>query len=91
MQDVSVPHSWFSHFYAVGTACNAAVVVLQALHMASIVAEESARLTFLSPRQCAVFGNFCGSCCALTALILLEFHLLRRLVESLLLMRCDQR
>jgi hypothetical protein len=88
-QDISVPQSWFSHFYAVGFVCNLAATVLQALHVASIVAEESANMTFLTVRKSNVFGDFCGSCSALSALVLLEFHLLRRLVESVVLMRCD--
>lgn len=27
MQDVSVPQAWFAHFYAIGAACNAALLL----------------------------------------------------------------
>jgi 3-oxo-5-alpha-steroid 4-dehydrogenase 3 len=71
-QDVHVPQRWFSHFYCVGAATNLAVVVaLGCLLSAEGGAVSQGRAD--ATEQVAYFG-----------LCLLQLHLARRLLESLL-------
>ncbi|KAK9811791.1 hypothetical protein WJX72_010154 [[Myrmecia] bisecta] len=67
----SVPQHWFAHFYAVGVACNTAVL----LGLLLFPTVSAASFTFFSE-----WGLSC------LALVLLEVHLMRRLAETVLLM-----
>ncbi len=68
MQDISVPQSWFAHFYAVGAAFNLAILAA----MSSMVASATKPSLLLLP----LLGS-----------LLLQLHLTRRLLESVLVMR----
>lgn len=67
-----MPQAWFSHFYALGALCNAA----------SLAALAAAPLAF-PHAPVALSGQRWGTAVA----VLLQLHLLRRLAETLLVMR----
>ena len=65
-QDLSVRQSWFAHFYAVGTVSNMAVLAL----LSGMLGKEHEITPDMAQLQ------------TLAALILLQLHLSRRLIES---------
>eukprot|EP00884_Botryococcus_braunii_P002399 jgi/Botrbrau1/1215/Bobra.0163s0023.1 len=73
--DLAVPHCWFAHFYDVGAVVNASVMVAYVLHLLG-----SNSLLSLTSEQAG----------SLAALLLLQLHLTRRLLEANFMQRYPQ-
>ena len=90
MQNASVPQALFWHFYALGCGANACVVCLHAAHLLATSSHEGRSVRFASAAypQDAPFLDLCSGVGSLVALVLLQMHLMRRLVESVAIMKC---
>ena len=90
MQNASVPQAWFWHFYALGCGANACVVCLHAAHLLATSLHEGRSVRFASAAypQDVPFLDLCSGVGSLVALLLLQMHLMRRLVESVAIMKC---
>jgi hypothetical protein len=86
-QDVSVPHVWFWHFYLVGVICNGATLCITAVPLVAMA---------VSPPGFNETGSTAASLdtttymtvISLLVLCMLQTHLIRRLIETLFVMRC---
>ena len=85
-----MPQAWFWHFYALGAAVNAVVIVCACSHLIAISAYEQTQTRFVDSRQ-PQDAQYVGSCevaAAVVALAMFQLHLLRRFVESVCIMKC---
>lgn len=91
LQDVSVPHIWFWHFYLVGVVCNGATLCLAAVPL--VARAVSPRLYAAMARPNSTDGSLEAmtymTVASLLVMCMLQTHLVRRLVETLFMMRCS--
>jgi hypothetical protein len=90
MQDASVPQAWFWHFYALGTAANAGLLALHVCYMVNVIVRERRLTRFMDEAlpEDNLFAGFCAAATSAAVLAMFQLHLVRRLVESVFIMRC---
>ena len=85
-----MPHIWFWHFYLVGVVCNGATLCLACVPLVARAVSPGlyTRVALAGSPPQPLEATIYMACVSLLVICMLQTHLVRRLVETLCVMRC---